>query len=171
MVDEFERYVAAALNLKLDADGCGEDGLYGYLLRTVPQHRGSQARRVAYTPALAQRTREFFRSMTGCFEAMYQEHRERIKIKFEKEHARNILCVFLEMPRCEEDGAIHTWPAWLGLQIHATWLFTSGYFSNLTHPDDRQKKFGRSTRWDVFSPGGGMDTFCGEKGMPIIPSV
>lgn len=142
MVDEFERYVAATLNLKLDADGCGEDGLYGYLLHTVPQHRGSQARRVAYTPALARRTREFFRSMTECFEAMYQEHRERIKIKFEKEHARNILCVFLEMPRCEEDGAIHTWPAWLGLQIHATWLFTSGYFSNLTHPDDHQKKFG-----------------------------
>lgn len=157
MVDEFERYAAETLNLKPDADGCGEDGLYGYLLHTVPQHRGSQTRRVTYTPALAQRTREFFRSMIGCFEDMHAEHRERIKITFDEQHARNVVCVFLEMPDCcSEDeliGRVHTWPAWLGLQIHATWLFTSGYFSNLTHPDDPQKKFGPVNTLGCFFSG------------------
>lgn len=141
MVNEFERYVAATLRLSPDTDACGKEGLYGYLLHTVPQHRGSHARRVSYSPELAQRTREFFRSMVEGFDAMYREHRERIQIRFEEAHVRNILCVFLEMPRCEEGGEIHTWPAWLGLQIHARWLFTSGYFSNLTHPEDRSKKF------------------------------
>lgn len=157
MVDEFEKYVANTLNLKLDEGGCDEAGLYGYLFHTVPVFRGKHGRPPTYDLALAQRTREFFRSMIGCFDGMYTEYQERIKIKFEDGHARNVVDVFLEMPDCCRDdeliGRVHTWPAWLGLQIHATWLFKSGYFSNLTHPDYPQKKFGPKNTLGCFFSG------------------
>lgn len=156
MVDEFEKYVAETLKLNLTDDGCGKDSLYYYLFDTVPVFRGKRGRPAADNLALVQQTREFFRSMIGCFDGMYTDYEKRIKIEFDDGHVRNIVDVFLEMPDCciaEVGGKVHTWPAWLGSIIHATLFYESNYFTVLSHPINKERKFAPASTIGCFFSG------------------